>query len=128
MKMEYKPKNQFSNFSFSWDDNYESGDDEDVTTCERGNFVSFIANSADSMAYASGDDSDNEGWYADINWKGLYERECMRSDGYICTITNLRNQITESSEEFSSCSSKGSSDDVEALRREFDLLKQELEE
>lgn len=84
MKKERKPKLIHSNFLFSsWEDDYTSGDDEDIRCKEHDSFECLMARFVNSAEF----DTDCK---ADVDWKALYDCECYRNEDHGCNIINLR--------------------------------------
>jgi len=86
-----KPKVVHANFAFDhWDENYESGDDEDVPGMN--NFLQcLMATSSTDKSESRVVDSDDEAQEPD--WKWLYECLKSKSDGYVETMTTIRKEI-----------------------------------
>ena len=66
-----KSKGQFSNFSIVWDENYESGDDEECDYSKQANCASYMARE-EEVEFSESDSEDHD---SEKNWKFLYECE-----------------------------------------------------
>lgn len=86
-----KQKQKYANISINWDEDYESGDDEEYEFSEQVNYVSYMA-ASESTAYSDEENEDPSSITCE-EWKRRYDVQVSNICDYECTITNLRDEI-----------------------------------